>query len=92
MTSAEELAISSLLNAVSVHEPLGPVVAEGRVLDAVAGTDLHGTLDDIAETLGVSYADLRAAIDVLVGIKWVDVELFAEGLVLRLPDDARVTN
>jgi hypothetical protein len=88
MTSAEELAISSLLNAVSVHEPLGPVVAEGRVLDAVAGTDLHGTLDDIAETLGVSYADLRAAIDVLVGIKWVDVELLAEGLVLRLPDDA----
>lgn len=84
--------MSSPLNAISVHQPPVPVIAEGRILDAVAGTDLHGTLDDIAETLGLSYADLRAAIDVLVEIQWVDVELLAEGLVLRLPEDARVTN
>ena len=38
----------------SLQTPLGPVIAEGRVLDAVAGRDLRGTLDDIAETLGIS--------------------------------------
>jgi hypothetical protein len=76
----------------SIHAPLGPVIAEGRVLDAVAGRDLRGTLDDIAETLGISHGDLRAAIDELAKIGWVSVELLAEGLVLTLPEDARVAS
>ena len=76
----------------SIHTPLGPVIAEGRVLDAVAGRDLSGTLDDIAENLGISYGDLRAAIDELVKIRWVSIELLSEGLVLSLPEDARVAS
>ena len=77
---------------ISLRSPLGPVIAEGRVLDAVAGRDLRGTLDDIAEGLGISYSDLRAAIDELVRIGWVTLELLAEGLVLSLPEDARVAS
>jgi DNA-binding MarR family transcriptional regulator len=77
---------------ISLQSPLGPVIAEGRVLDAVAGRDLCGTLDDIAEGLGISYSDLRAAIDELVRIGWVTLELLAEGLVLSLPEDARVAS
>jgi hypothetical protein len=76
----------------SLHAPLGPVIAEGRVLDAVAGRDLHGTLDDIADSLGLTYGDLRAAIDELAKIRWVNVELRSEGLVLSLPEDARVAS
>jgi hypothetical protein len=82
---------SSLLN-YSLQTPLGPVIAEGRVLDAVAGRDLRGTLDDIAETLGISYSDLRSAIDELVKIRWVSLELLTEGLVLSLAEDARVAS
>ena len=77
---------------ISVQTPLGPVIAEGRVLDAVAGRDLRGTLDDIADTLGITYGDLRSAIDELVKIRWVTMELAAEGLVLSLPEDARVAS
>ena len=77
---------------IAFQSPLGPVIAEGRVLDAVAGRDLRGTLDDIAEALGISYGDLRAAIDELVRIGWVCLELLAEGLVLTLPEDARVAS
>jgi hypothetical protein len=76
----------------SLQTPLGPVIAEGRVLDAVAGRDLRGTLDDIADSLGITYGDLRAAIDELVKIRWVSVELLSEGLVLSLPEDARVAS
>lgn len=71
---------------------LVPVIAEGRVLDAVAGHDLSGTLDDIADALGLSYGDLRGAIDELAGIGWVTIELLGEGLVLSLPEDARVAS
>ena len=77
---------------ISVQAPLGPVIAEGRVLDAVAGRDLQGTLDDIAESLGINYGDLRPAIDEPVTIGWVSLELLAEGLVLSLPEDARVAS
>ena len=77
----------------SVQIPLGPIIAEGRVLDAVAGRDLSGTLDEIADSLGISYSDLRTAIDELVSIGWVALELHAEGLiVLSLPEDARVAS
>ena len=82
----------SPLKDISVQTPLGPVIAEGRVLDAVAGRDLRGTLDDIAESLGISYSDLRAAIDELTKIGWVNLELLGEGLVLSLPEDARVAS
>lgn len=82
----------SPLQDISLQTPLGPVIAEGRVLDAVAGHDLHGTLDDIAETLGISYSDLRLAIDELVKIRWVSLELLTEGLVLTLAEDARVAS
>jgi hypothetical protein len=75
-----------------IQAPLGPVIAEGRVLDAVAGRDLRGTLDDIADTLGISYGDLRSAIDELVKIGWVTVEVMSEGLILSLPEDARVAS
>jgi hypothetical protein len=78
---------------VSVQTPLGPVIAEGRVLDAVAGNDLRGTLDELADALRISFDDLRAAIDVLVKIGWVTLELHSEGLVvLSLPEDARVAS
>jgi len=76
----------------SMQAPLGPVIAEGRVLDAVAGHDLNGTLDDIAETLGITHGDLRSAIDELVKIGWVSLELTTESLVLSLPEDARVAS
>jgi predicted ArsR family transcriptional regulator len=75
----------------SLHT-LVPVIAEGRVLDAVAGRDLRGTLDDIADALGVSYNDLRAAIDELTAIGWVTLELMGEALVLSLPEDARAAS
>jgi hypothetical protein len=70
--------------------PLGPVIAEGRVLDAVAGCDLTGTLDELADALGVSYSDLRTAIDELAAIRWITVDVLPEGLILSLPEDARV--
>lgn len=75
----------------TVHT-LVPVIAEGRVLDAVAGRDLRGTLDDIADALDLSYDDLRAAIDALTAIGWVTLELLGEALVLRLPEDARAAS
>ncbi len=77
----------------SVQIPLGPVIAEGRVLDAVAGSDLCGTLDDIADALGITYNDLRTALDELVGIGWVTLDLHTEGrILLSLPEDARVAS
>ena len=82
----------SPLKDLSIQAPLGPVIAEGRVLDAVAGRDLRGTLDEIADTLDISHSDLRAAIDELVKIGWVNLEVLAESLVLSLPEDARVAS
>jgi hypothetical protein len=84
--------MSPALQDISLHASLGPVIAEGRVLDAVVGCDLCGTLDDIADLLGISYNDLRAAIDELVEIRWVSLELVTEGLVLSLAEDARVAS
>jgi hypothetical protein len=74
----------------SNQTPLGPVIAEGRVLDAVARRDLAGTIDEIADGLGLSYGEVRSAIDELVSIGWVTLDLSAECLVLSLPEDARV--
>ncbi|MCC7369951.1 MAG: hypothetical protein IT306_16110 [Chloroflexi bacterium] len=77
----------------SVQISLGPIIAEGRVLDAVAGRDLCGTLDDIADALGISYGDLRTALDELVSIGWVSLDLRRDGLiVLSLPEDARAAS
>ena len=71
---------------------MGSVIAEGRVLDAVARRDLAGTLDEIADALGITHDELRLAIDELVSIGWVSLELLAEQLVLSLPEDARVAS
>jgi hypothetical protein len=77
----------------SVQIPLGPIIAEGRVLDAVAGSDLCGTLDDIADALGITYNDLRSALDELIGIGWVTLDLHTEGrILLSLPEDARAAS
>jgi DNA-binding MarR family transcriptional regulator len=77
----------------SVQIPLGPIIAEGRVLDAVAGSDLCGTLDDIADALGITYNDLRTALDELVAIGWVTLDLHTEGrILLSLPEDARAAS
>jgi hypothetical protein len=92
--TTEELATISYPSPdLSVQIPLGPIIAEGRVLDAVAGDDLCGTLDDIADALGISYSDLRCALDELVGIGWVTLDLHSEGrIVLSLPEDARAAS
>jgi hypothetical protein len=82
----------SPLTDISMQTQPGPVIAEGRVLDAVAGRDLAGTLDEIADGLGITYGELRAAIDELVAIGWVTIDLLAERLVLSLPEDARVAS
>jgi len=78
------------LTNISSRSAAGPVIAEGRVLDAVARRDLAGTLDEIADALDITYTELRAAIDELVSIGWVSLELLTERLVLSLPEDARV--
>lgn len=77
---------------ISAHTAAVPVIAQGRVLDAVTRRDLAGTLDDIADGLGITYAELRSAIDELVSIGWVSLEVLTESLVLRLPEDARVAS
>lgn len=82
----------SHLTNISASVAVGPVIAEGRVLDAVARRDLAGTLDEIAEALGITDTELRAAIDELVAIGWLTLELLAEKLVLSLPEDARVAS
>jgi hypothetical protein len=82
----------SPLTDISTQTPPGPVIAEGRVLDAVAGRDLAGTLDEIADGLAISHGELRAAIDELVSIGWVTLDLLSDRLVLSLPEDARVAS
>jgi len=90
MTTEEVAAMPSHLTDIATLAPVGPVIAEGRVFDAVARRDLAGTLDEIADALGITYTELRAAIDELVSIGWVSLELLTERLVLSLPEDARV--
>jgi len=80
------------LSDITAKTPVGPVIAEGRVFDAVARRDLAGTLEEIADSLGISYCELRSAIDELVKIGWVTLDLLAEQLVLSLPEDARVAS
>jgi hypothetical protein len=66
------------------------IVAEGRVLDAVAARDLRGTVDQIAEGLGISASHLRAAITSLGEIGWVEATYHGEDqLWLCLGDDLR---
>jgi len=77
---------------ISAQSAAVPVIAQGRVLDAVTRRDLAGTLDDIADGLGITYADLRSAIDELVSIGWISLEVLTETLVLRLPEDARAAS
>ena len=66
----------------------GPLVAQGRVLDAVLeATELRGTLADLAGRLNVLVADLRAAIGELTAVGWIAVETGARReLVLRWLD------
>jgi hypothetical protein len=92
VTTHEVAAMSHHLTEISAITPVGPVVAEGRVFDAVARRDLAGTLDEIADALGITYTELRAAIDELVSIGWVTLELLTEKLVLSLPEDARIAS
>jgi DNA-binding IclR family transcriptional regulator len=66
------------------------IVAEGRVLDAVAARDLRGTIDQIADSLGLSASHLRAAISALGAIGWVQATYDGDGhLWLCLGDDLR---
>jgi hypothetical protein len=92
VTIKEVAAMSSHLTDITAYTPVGPVIAEGRVFDAVARRDLAGTLDEIADALGITYGELRVAIDELVSIGWVSLELLAEKLVLSLPEDARIAS
>jgi len=90
VTTREVAVMPSPIKDFSAHPAAGSVIAEGRVLDAVARRDLAGTLDEIADALDMSYAELCAAIDQLTAIGWVSLELLADTLVLSLPEDARV--
>jgi len=66
------------------------IVAEGRVLDAVATEAMHGTLEEIATMLGLSVNQLRAAVTELASIGWVEVTQRSDGaLSLDLALDAR---
>jgi len=92
VTTKEVAAMPSTLTNISARSAVGPVIAEGRVLDAVARRDLAGTLDEIADALGITYTELRSAIDELVSIGWVSLELLTERLVLSLAEDARAAS
>ena len=66
------------------------IVAEGRVLDAVAARDLRGTVDQIADRLGISASHLRAAISELAAIGWVETTYQTDGQIrLCLGTDLR---
>jgi hypothetical protein len=66
------------------------IVAEGRVLDAVATHPLHGTIEEIAGLLGITSSQLRAAVAELSSIGWVEATQSGDGLIsLDLPGDAR---
>ena len=56
------------------------VVAQGRVLDAVAGGDvLCGSSDEIARRLDLGAADLSEAIRELMAIGWLAREIGPDG-------------
>jgi len=66
------------------------IIAEGRILDAVVARDLHGTVDQLADGLGISASQLRAAISALGAIGWVEATFHGDGQVwLCLGDDLR---
>jgi hypothetical protein len=66
------------------------IVAEGRVLDALTMRDLRGTVDQIADRLGISAGNLRAAISELGAIGWVEITYQSDGqLRLCLGHDLR---
>jgi hypothetical protein len=66
------------------------IVAEGRVLDAVATHDLRGTVDQIADRLSISPGNLRAAISALGAIGWIETTYQSDGQIwLCLADDLR---
>ena len=69
----------------------GPLVAQGRVLDALAGgTVLRGSLRRMARNLGVRAADLTAAVRELTAIGWVARGTGTDGCpTIRWADDAR---
>jgi len=68
----------------------GAIVAEGRVLDAVAARDLRGTVDQIADRLGISASHLQGAISQLGAIGWVETTYHSDGQVwLCLGNDLR---
>jgi len=72
--------------------PMEPeaIVAEGRVLDAVAAHDLRGTVEQLADVLGVSARQFRDAVSALSSIGWVEATYQGDGgLVLCLPGDLR---
>jgi len=68
---------------------VGRVVAEGRLVDAVAdGTVLRGTPATLARQLGISAGDLLAAIEELTAVGWVMLEVGSQGeLSARWMDD-----
>lgn len=91
--SADELAsFPHPVEAPSVAAELGPLIAEGRILDSVTRRDLRGSYEEIAAPLGVTVRDLQLALEELARIAWVEVERLSEQEVLvRLAEDARTT-
>lgn len=89
--NADELSdFPSPREALSGGTDLGPLIAEGRILDVVAAGDLRGTADEIATSLGITTPDLHVAIDELTRIAWVVVERVSDReLLVRLAEDAR---
>jgi hypothetical protein len=66
------------------------IVAEGRVLDAVAARDLRGSIEQIADALGISASHLRAAVSSLGEIGWVEATYHGDDQIwLCLGDDLR---
>jgi hypothetical protein len=89
MEQQARLIIQAVQLALPPTEPTA-IVAEGRVLDAVAASVLRGTVDEIARKLGLSVGSFRAAVTELSSIGWVEVTKLSDGaLSLDLPGDAR---
>ncbi len=68
----------------------GPIVAQGRLVDAIAdGSVLRGTVHELAADLGVMAADLLEAVDELMAVGWLMLETDPnDALVLRWADEA----
>jgi len=89
MEQHARLIVQAVQMALPPTEPAA-IVAEGRVLDAVAASALSGTVDEIADTLGLSVNLFRAAVTELASIGWVEVTQSSDGaLSLDLAGDAR---